>query len=391
MTQEIYDVIVIGSGAAGMFACIHAPQEMKKILIEKNNVLWKKVLLSGWERCNVSNISIDPEEDYFGKNKKALFSLFKKFNNYDMMSWLEERRVQTHIEDRGRIILHSWKSQELLGILEQELTKSNTAISLNTEVLDVEKKDDIFEVLYKKGSESTSEWHILYGKKVIIATGGKSFAQVGTDGWGFRMAEKFNVSLVEPYKWLCALVTRQDLSPLSGTTVFLEVHIYDGKEEIYSEYGSFLFTHFWISGPLIFNGVLKIGETLRNKWINTDAELAYMREHIRVKLVFNEEHMTKRIREFFGFKEATHSPSLLKSGEKELMEVWLDVNDMRSWAEAKVTGGGVALDELSNTFESKKIPWLYFVGEVLDLTGKTGGFNLQVAWSEGYVVGKSLK
>ena len=91
MKEIIYDIIVIGSGAAGMFACIHSPKELKKLLLEKNNALGKKVLLSGGERCNVSNISIDPEEDYFGKNKKALFSLFKKFSNYDMISWLESR------------------------------------------------------------------------------------------------------------------------------------------------------------------------------------------------------------------------------------------------------------------------------------------------------------
>ena len=382
MPEEIYDIIVIGSGAAGMFACIHSSPTLKKVLLEKNNALGKKVLLSGGERCNVSNISINPEEDYFGKNKKALYSLFKKFSNYDMISWLEERWVQTHIEDRGRIILHSGKSQELLVLLKKELALAGTEIRLNTPILDVEKEGEIFTV--------HSEWEIFYGRKVIVSTGGKSFAQVGTDGWGFRMAEKFGIKLVDPYKWLCALVTRQDLSPLSGTTVFLEVQIYDDNKEIYREYGSFLFTHFGISGPLIFNGVLKIGEVLRDKWIGSDGELAYMREHIKVKLVFNEEHMTKKIRDFFGFKEWPHPNSLLKSWEGEKMEAWLDVNDMRTWAEAKVTGGWIELDELTNTFESKKIPGLYFIGEVLDLTGKTGWFNLQVAWSEGYVVGKSL-
>jgi predicted Rossmann fold flavoprotein len=377
MPQEIYDIIVIGSGAAGMFACIHSPSSLKKLLLEKNNALGKKVLLSGGERCNVSNISIDPEEDYFGKNKKALFSLFKKFSNYDMISWLEERWVQTHIEDRGRIILHSGKSQELLILLQKELQNSNTEIRLNTPIIDVDKEGDIFKVF--------SEGEVFYSKKIIISTGGKSFAQVGTDGWWFRMAEKFWIKLVEPYKWLCALVTRQDLSLLSGTTVFLEVQIYDDEREIYREYGSFLFTHFGISGPLIFNGVLKIGEVLRDKWINTDTELTYMRDHIRVKLIFNEEHMTKKIRDFFGF-DWTQRPVSEETG----LTTWLDVNDMRTWAEAKVTGGWVELDELTNTFESKKIPGLYFIGEVLDLTGKTGWFNLQVTWSEGYVVGKSL-
>ncbi len=368
MNEKVYDLAVIWAWAAGIFACINAPKTMSKILIEKNEKIGKKVLLSGGERCNVSNIDITPENDYFGKNKKVLHSLFKKFSNYDMIDWLESRWVQTHIEDRGRIILHSGKAQELVTLLEKELRENNTQILCNFWVESLKKEDEIFVI---------QSWETkIYAKKVVVSTGGKSFAQVGTDGWGYRLAKEFGIELVEPYKWLCALITKEDLKELSGSTVFLTFRLFDDTKEIYSEYGSFLFTHFWLSGPLVFNGVIRLWEHLREKWIHQDEHL-YIKDHIHAKLVFDSEHLTKRVRDFFGLDE-------------ENMETTLHINDLRSWAEAKVTWGGVVVDELDKHFQSKKVPGLYFIGEVLDLTGKTGGFNLQVAWSAGYVVWKSF-
>jgi len=135
MSENIYDIAIIGAGAAGMFTAINAPKNSSKILLEKNKKIGVKVLMSGGERCNVSNIDIEPERDYFGMNTKSLYSVFKKFSNYDMMSWLEDRGVKTQIEDRGRIILASGKATELVALLERELRKNNTEIILNSPAL----------------------------------------------------------------------------------------------------------------------------------------------------------------------------------------------------------------------------------------------------------------
>lgn len=384
MSEKIYDLLIIWAGAAGMFSAIHAPKQMKKCILEKTKKLGTKVLMSGWERCNVSNIDIDPESDYFGKNTRALHSLLKRFSNYDMIDWLESRGVKTHIEDRGRIILHSGRATELVDILSRELEKNNTDIYYNSPAEDIVLREDgVFEITTTNSLLNPLPWEgkgtTFLCRKLVISSGGKSFASVGTDGWGYRIAEKFWHSLNEPFKWLCGMVTREDLSEIKGSTVFLDIALYDDEKLVYSELGgSFLFTHFWVSWPMIYNAVVKLGSYLREKWIFAEQEALYIKDHINLKIKFSEHSLTKKLEKHFAL-----SP--------ENMEITLHVNDLRGWAEAKVTGWWVILDELDKNFQSKLVENLYFIGEVIDITGKTWGFNLQSAWSEGYVVGKSLE
>lgn len=265
MPQKIYDLIIIGAGAAGMFTAIHAPKDASKLILEKTKKLGTKVLMSGGERCNVSNIDIEPERDYFGKNTKALHSLFKRFSNYDMIHWLESRGVQTHIEDRGRIILHSGRANELVDILQKELQKNNTEIIYHTPAEDIILREDgVFEVI--PVSVETGLVESFLARKLVISSGGKSFASVGTDGWGYKIAGKFGHTLNEPFKGLCGMVTRENLADISGSTVFLDIELSDDEKLIYSESdGSFLFTHFGVSGPMIYNAVVRLGEYLREK------------------------------------------------------------------------------------------------------------------------------
>lgn len=159
-----------------MFTAINAPKNMKKCILEKTGRIGTKVLMSGGERCNVSNIDIEAERDYFGKNTKAMFAPLSKFSNYDMINWLESRGVETHIEDRGRIILHSGRATELVDILHQELKKNNTEIYYDSPAESIIRREDgIFEIQTPTGSFLT--------QKLVIASGGKSFAKAGTDGW----------------------------------------------------------------------------------------------------------------------------------------------------------------------------------------------------------------
>ncbi|MDD5198108.1 MAG: aminoacetone oxidase family FAD-binding enzyme [Candidatus Gracilibacteria bacterium] len=367
----MYDIIIIGGGAAGLFYSIFAPKNLRKIILEKNSSLGKKVILSGGERCNVTNIDISPEDDYFGENIKAIHSLLAKFSNYDMIDWVEKHGIITCIEDRGRVILESGKSKDLLELLMRESQKNNTEIETRCDIVKIEKMDDVFLVHEASGK-------IIEGRNLIIATGGKSFSQVGTDGFGYAIAKQFDIDITDPYRGLCGMVTREDLAELSGSTLDLTLSLYDDKKLLYNETGSFLFTHTGLSGPIVFNAVIKLGEHLRKMGIKESQQKTYFEEHITVKLTFHEESMTKKVKSFFEL-------------DKMKNDVTFHLQDLKPWSEAKVTGGGVKLSELTNYFESKKIEHLYFIGEVLDLTGKTGGFNLQQAWATGYVCAKGFE
>ncbi len=367
----MYDIIIIWWGAAGLFCSIFAPKNQKKIILEKNATLGKKVILSGGERCNVTNIDITPEDDYFGENIKAMHSLLAKFSNYDMIDWIEKRGITTCVEDRGRVILESGKSKDLLDLLLGESRKNNTEIRTLSDIAKIEKIDDIFLV-------HLASWEVIEGKNLVISTGGKSFSQVGTDGFGYTIAKQFDIEMVDPYRGLCGMVTREDLAELSGSTLDLTLSVFDGKKHLYDEKGAFLFTHTGLSGPIVFNAVIKLGEHVRKLGFKESQQKAYFEEHITLRLTFNEASMTKRVHSFFELSDTKN-------------EVILHLSDLKTWAEAKVTGGWVRLSELTNTFECKKIEHLYFIWEVLDLTGKTGGFNLQQAWATGYVCGRNFE
>lgn len=400
--QTHYDIIIIWAWAAGLFTSIESPVSLNKLILEKNKNPWVKVLLSWWERANVSNIDIEPQRDYFGQNKKALISMFHSFNNYDSISFFAENGINIVEEDRGRLILESGDSKELLNLLVKLAIKNNTKIECSAPVIDTMKVWKIFEVLTENGTLYTCN-------KLVITSGWKSFHQVGTTGDGYKWSQNFGHTIITPYRWLCWLVTKKDLSEISGVSSDLKLEIVSkippaslssqwggirGNKLIYSEVWPLLFTHFWVSWPIIFNGavalweyinsldltefistldVWKVPEGERNDYI----ERNFLKEHIVLKLTFDIEKTPKRVMKFYDL-------------DNEKLEIFLELQDYRTWKEAKVTGGWVKLDELTHHLESKIVPWLYFAGEILDITGKTGWFNLQFAWTSGYVVGKNL-
>lgn len=388
--QSHFDIIIIWAWAAGLFTAIQSPEYFTKLLLEKNKNPWVKVLLSWWERANVSNIDIEPERDYFWQNKKALLSMFKKFNNYDIISFFAENNVKIIEEDRGRLILESWDSRELLNLLLKKAKENNTKVQCDSWVVDVRKIWEKFEIL-------TSNNEIYTADKVVITSWWKSFSQVWTTGDWYTWSENFGHSIVHPHRGLCGMVTKKDMSEISWVSTDLKLEVISKLtwKTFYTEFGPLLFTHFWVSGPIIFNAAVAIWEHINS--LSLDSFIAsldfskipenekldyidrsFIKENIYLKLSFPDmENIPKRIIKFLEI-----SP--------DNQEILLELQDYRTWKEAKVTGGWVKIDELTNHLESKFIPWLYFAGEILDITGKTGGFNLQFSWTTGYVVGKSL-
>jgi len=368
----IYDVIIIWAWAAGLFAWISLSKNYKKIILEKNKNPWIKVLLSGWERANVSNIDIDPERDYFTQNKKFLLWVFAKYNNWDLQSFFAENWINIVEEDRWRLILESWDSKELLELLVKKVRENKWEIKCNSNVQKINK-------IWGKFLVKTESWEKYESKNVIISSWWKSFFQVWTTWEWYNFAKNFGLNIIPPTRALCWLTTKKDFKELSWSSINLEIILKDNKKEIYREFWPLLFTHFWISWPIVFNTANALWEYLNLIKIESEInKIKYILENIKVELQINPENSTKKINKFFE--------KVIKNNQ--IIEFWLQ--DWRSWKEAKATGWWVDLNELDKNFMVKKVHGLYFIWEVVDVVWKTWWFNLQWAFSSGYVCGKSL-
>ena len=260
---------------------------------------------------------------------------------------------------------------------------------------------------------TTREWKKYRAKNVILSSGGKSFAQVGTTGEWYNIAEKLWLKMVVPYRTLSWMATKTDVSEVSGVSCVVDMELRDKplrwnaespqppllkgekeKKSIYKEKWPILFTHFGVSGPIIHNVSNAIGEYLNQK-IKTSPPTPLLQErgdidyffekyicdNLILELTFDLENTPKRLIKFFDLCPPPARGEL--EGGNTTRTIPLE--NWRSWKEAKATGGWISTDELDNHMQSKKYLWLYIIGEVVDVTGKTGGFNLQWAWSSSYV------
>lgn len=352
----VYDVIIIGWGASGLFCSMFLPKEWKKCIIEKTDKLWSKVLLSGWERCNLSNNNLDSDLHYLGQSLKSLPSLLHTFGPQDMIDYLHEHDIETKIEENWRVMLKSWKAKQLVQFLIDESKKNNTEHILSHEVRNVElgtRDEEVFIVTTDKASFSA--------KKVIVATGWMTYPQIGASPFAYEIAQQLWLWLASPHAALCGIETKQDFSSLAGNTVQATVRLYRENKVVYTATWSLLFTHWWLSWPIIFDATLYI-----------DDISAYL-----LQIDFDLKATSKKVIQFFKL--------VMGDTMRDISLVAL-----RSIQEAKVSVWWILLRDLDQWFQSKKIPWLYFIGESLDITGKTWWFNLQWAWTSGYICADSI-
>ena len=380
-------------------------------LIEKNEKLGKKVFITGKGRCNVTNAC--DIEDLFKNvitNPKFLYASFYTFDNQAIVDLLNEYGCQTKVERGDRVFPVSDHSSDVIAALTRALKDVGVKISLYTKVKELTiEKDRVTGVKL-----ATDE--VLKADAVIVCTGGLSYQTTGSTGDGYRFAKDLVIEVVEPKPALVPLVCKEnwcaDLMGLSLRNV--EVTIMDGKKKVFQEFGEMLFTHFGITGPLI----LSASSHYVKKYYGTEMPLT-----IDLKPALSVEQLDKRVlRDFEAninrqFKNAIGDlfptkliPVMISlSGidpEKKVNEISreerlefvnlikslpLTITGTRSFTEAIITQGGIKVKEINpSTMESKKISGLYFAGEVLDLDGVTGGFNLQIAWSTGYLAGMSI-
>lgn len=402
-------IVVIGGGAAGLMAAVIAGREgARVILLEKMNMVGKKMGITGKGRCNITN-SADISD--FIKNTpgngKFLYGAYERFSNVDLLALLHEWGLKTKVERGGRVFPESDSALEVRNLFMKMLKKYNVTVHLNEAVTKIVTKDNVV-----TGVVTTKESYAC--EAVIIATGGASYPLTGSTGDGYRLAEGVGHSITDIRPSLVPIVTEEswvkDIMGLSLRNV--EVSIVS-KEKVQAKmFGEMMFTHFGVTGPTILSLSHTVGKLLRKK------KTAPIAVSINLKPALTAEVLDKRLQKDFDL----YSKKQLANGMKDLLpsnlipiiislakldpakpinqitkeerqrlchvlqHMTLTVKGLRPVEEAIVTAGGISLKEFNpKTMESKLVKGLYGAGEVLDIDAFTGGYNLQAAFSTGYV------
>ena len=405
-------IIVVGGGAAGMLAAGTAAAQGKQvILLEKNEKLGKKLYITGKGRCNITNTGdIEDLLQNITKNRNFLYSSFYSFTNDDILHLLHRYGVPTKVERGNRVFPISDKSSDVIKALMAYMVSHHVDIKLQSEV-----KDILYENNAVKGVRLANNQTLLCSK-LIIATGGLSYPVTGSTGDGYTFAEKAGHHVVPLKPALVPLEVEEkwikDLQGLSLKNVSLQSFYRD--REIHKEFGEMIFTHFGISGPIVLSTSNYISKYLDKEKVNA---------FINLKPALDEDTLDKRIQRDFdkysrkqlknalddllpaklipviiqlsGIPEDKFVNQINKEERRTLLKfitaLPLTLTGTRPIQEAIISSGGIDVKEINpSTMESKKISGLYFAGEVLDVEGLTGGYNLQIAFSTGYLAGISV-
>ena len=404
-------VLVIGGGAAGMFAAIFAAYNGNEVhLFEKNEKLGKKLFITGKGRCNITNAA--DMDTLFGSvvtNSKFLYSSFYGYTNQDVIDFFERIGVATKVERGNRVFPVSDHSSDVIAGLSRELKRLGVEIHLRTEVKKVVGKETFEHIVLKNGQK-------VEGDACIVATGGFSYQTTGSTGDGYGFAKELGHKVTEILPSLVPLVIKEDyVRELQGLSLRnVEATVYDGKRKIYNDFGEMLFTHYGVSGPLMLSASSYIAKIVKEKELELviDLKPALTFEQLDQRILRDfEENINKQfknaIQKLFPAKlvpvilavsdiDPEKKVNLITKEERHqfvtlIKNFTLTITGLRDFNEAIITKGGVNVKEINPaTMESKLVQNLYFVGEVLDLDALTGGFNLQIAWSTGYLAGSSI-
>ena len=388
-----------------MMAAIAAKKNGNDVtLLEKNEKLGKKLFITGKGRCNLTNASdINSHMNNLMSNPKFMYSAFNAFNADDIVALIEESGVKTKVERGNRVFPKSDKSSDVIKALKKQLDSLGVNIVLNYEVKSIT-KDDVFKI----NDELTCDC-------LIVATGGLSYKSTGSTGDGYKFAKQFSHETTKTYPSLVPFNIKEeyckDLQGLSLKNVTLK--LLDQDKVLYEELGEMLFTHFGVSGPLVLsassfvadkpNGEYKISIDLKPALDDATLDKRILRDFEKYKNKnFNNslsdllpKKLIPIIIKLSGIDEYKKVNEITKEERQRLVSLIknleFNVDGLRGYDEAIITKGGVDVKEINpKTMESKKVGGLYFVGEVLDLDSLTGGYNLQLAWSTGYVAGSSI-
>ena len=415
-------VVVIGGGPAGMMSSItSAKRKNEVILIEKNSSLGRKLLITGKGRCNItSSLEMSEFINNTPGNGRFLFSAFQQFTNQDIIEMLKKNGLEVKKERGNRIFPVTDKAQSVLDCFENELRANKVKIMRNSTVKRI---NSIIGENNEKvvNSVELENGKILEADKVIIATGGKSYPRTGSTGDGYKFAKELGHTIITPKASIVPLEADkelcQSLQGLSLKNVKIQLKNIENNKKIYDDFGEMLFTHFGVSGPTILSSsahllrVKNVDELLKQRKIKLviDLKPALSKEELDSRILRDFEEVKNKefknsldkllpkkmievIIKLSGIKENKKVNEITKEERFKLVELLknfeVTITGFRPIEEAIVTAGGVSTKEINpKTMESKIVKGLYFAGEVIDVDSYTGGFNLQIAYSTGFVAG----
>jgi len=407
MSAEKINVLVIGGGASGMMAAIAAARKGSTVtLLERNPRIGKKILATGNGRCNFTNVNADIS-CYEGHNRSFAYSALAGFTVQETLDFFEKLGIVAKVEEQGKVFPFSDQASSVLDVLMYELKETGVKIVCDAYVKSVAKKNNVFTVKLENGTEFS-------GDNVILAAGGKAMPSSGSDGNAYELVERLGHSLTPIFPALVQLKLEGTFfKQIDGVKLVGTAEILHNHKTIAQDSGDILFGNYGVSGPPILQLSRKAGGLLQqNKEVTLKINILdkLTKEELKKHLTERFQNSPQKTLEFslVGLINKRLIPVLLKEAgfkdlkclvcnisakdQEKILNILQDwrfvIQGTKSWPSAQVTAGGIATDEINpNTMESTLVKGLYFAGEIVDIDGLCGGFNLQWAWSSGFVAG----
>ena len=401
--MKLFDNIIIGAGPAGLFAAIHI-KNGTVLVIEKNSSAGKKLLISGFGRCNIThNGAISEFFNHYGGNHKFLKPALHAFSNIDLIAFLHENGLNTIVDKNDKVFPNTEKANDILQILLNQCKEKGVSIHTNNPVIKIEYKENLFIVTTEKSQYSC--------RNLIISTGGKSYPITGSSGDGFAFAKHLGHQIILPKPALTPIsIQNYKMQELAGVSLQNKIiYLYQNNKKTKQYTGDIIFTHKGLSGPgiLDFSRYFNNGDLLKVNLIdlNPDDFKAKLTESsqkegkISIQVFLKNydlpKSLIKIILQELSIESDEKLATITKNQKSQLANLFCEysflIEKVGGFNVAMTTAGGVSLQEVSSkTMESKLIKNLFFAGEVLDVDGDTGGYNLQAAFSTAYLAVKTI-
>jgi len=379
--MKIYDVIILGAGASGLMCAANLRKKLSVAVVDVNDKVAKKLKISGGGKCNITNTNV--KLSHFDGDNELIAKVLKKFSRDNLLDWLDRNRVELELR-KGRYYFCKKSSDEIINLLKR--SSKNSEIILNNKIVEVVKNADLFEIKTDKSQ--------FRARKVVVATGGESYKSIGASNIGLEIAKSFHIKTIEFTPALVGLTLQKEqfwMKELSGLSCYVEISVEDRtiNEEM-------LFAHRGISGPAVLSASLywKKGELSINFLPQKKIlELVRGSKKLLSSVIPLPKRLSKALLNAVDIKDKECN-KLTENDRKQLKNLhkysFAPAGNF-GFTKAEVSRGGVLTDELNDlTLEAKNVDGLYFIGEVVDVTGELGGYNFQWAFSSAYYCARNM-